>query len=170
MAEIQKKMLSLENLRAMMQPQRKYLPYANLHIPVGALTAISGSGKTSFVSNFIAEHPELRVVWIESKFSIFPFAILQKKISLDRILFVEAGEQCEWTVLQVLKSQVFSIVVLYTEQVPLKSLRRFQIASEKAGASFIWLTSHPQLLWPIHLEIEVKKAQEVLTATVLRQR
>ena len=138
-------------------------------IPKGAITTISGHGKTTWTAQFLSQHKNAKIAWVEEKLSIFPLGIMQNQISLDRILFVEAKDQCEWTILQLLKSQVFQIVVAYADSFLIRTLRRIQLASEKADAAFLWLAPSPQKLWPISLEMKIlphKKQSPV----IVRQR
>lgn len=126
-------------------------------IPLGAITEISGPGKTQLVLRFLAEHPQLTVAWLEESFSICPFSFLQNQVSLSRVLFVDAGESLEWAALQALRSQCFAVLVMYTQELDLQSARRIQLAAEKANAAVIWLSSRPQELWTSKLEITTRR-------------
>src|SRR5690606_14451470 len=121
-------MTSLEKLKELFQRQtrREVLSCSLLPsgLPKGAITEVSGFGKTELVTRFLAEHEEIRVAWIEETFSVFPFAFQQRRVDLKRVLFVEAGEDLTWAALQILKSQIFGIVVLYAETLSLTHLRR----------------------------------------------
>lgn len=44
---------------------------------------------------------------------------------------MESGKQTEWAILQILKAQIFKIVVFYVDEFKITSLRRIQLASEK---------------------------------------
>lgn len=139
-------------------------------LPKGAITEISGVGKTEFVSQFLAEHKDQRVAWIEESFSVFPVAFLQRGLDLEKILFIEAGESLVWSTLQVLKSQIFPIVVIYAEEINLKNLRRVQVMSERAGSIVIWLTTKVQGHWPIHLRLQTERTPDGIEAHILKQR
>lgn len=139
-------------------------------LPKGAITELYGAGKTEFVARVLAEHPLLRAAWIEERLSVFPFALLQRNISLDRVLFVEAGAETLWTALQVLRSQLFPIVILYGEGWELNALRRIQLATEKSQAATLWLTGRAQNLWPVSLQLKIEKHDEEVRAYVVRER
>jgi hypothetical protein len=67
------KTLNLAELRALLsfQSQREFLPlvfFQGAGIPKGAITEISGFGKTEFVVQILSEHPVVRVAWIEKFF------------------------------------------------------------------------------------------------------
>lgn len=137
-------------------------------IPRGAITEISGIGKTELAVRLIAEHPGLRVAWIEEQMSIFPFGLLQRGIGLDRVLFVDAGPDLAWSVLQVLKAQIFPVVVVYAEDLDLNTLRRVQLASETANAATIWLANAPKNLWPVSLQLQSYRMEGEIKTTALR--
>jgi hypothetical protein len=168
------KALNLEELKALVQRRTAKEVFACTSlpcgIPKGAITEISGAGKTEFALKLLAEHPELKVAWLEKSFSAYPFAFLQRKVALNRVLFVEAGEQVNWVTLQVLRAQLFSVVVVYSDSFDLKTLRRIQIASEKAQVSTIWLSNHPQNAWPISLQVKVQRESEGISSTIIKQR
>ena len=139
-------------------------------IPQGAITEITGIGKTELAVRLIAEHPTLRVAWVEEQMSIFPFGFLQRGIGLDRVLFVDAGPDLPWSVLQVLKAQIFPIVVVYADDLDLNTLRRVQLAAETANAAAIWLTGEPKDLWPVSLQLQAFRTEDEIKAVALRSR
>jgi len=131
-------------------------------IPKGAITSISGVGKTEFVLQLLSEQPDLKVAWIEDSFSIFPFGFVQRKIKLDRILFVDAGKDLFWATLEALRSQTFTVVVFYGETSDLSLLRRVQLETEKSNAMTLWLSPEPPALWPVSLQLQVQKRRNGL--------
>ncbi|MCB0343015.1 MAG: hypothetical protein H6626_11300 [Pseudobdellovibrionaceae bacterium] len=153
-------MASLNELRELIGAQtfqRAWWPHSSLRsgIPQGAITQVAGAGKTEFVVRFLAENPQLRAAWVEKEFSIYPCGIIQRHVQLQRILFVEAGTvaQTIWSVLQILRSQLFQVVVADVPTPELKVLRRLQLASEKAGAALIMLDERLANAWPIQLQV-----------------
>jgi hypothetical protein len=166
--------VSLEELRALVQTktQKEYISCSLLSsgIPVGAITEISGHGKTEFVLKILSENKEKKVAWVEENFSVFPFGFMQRRIDLNRVLFVEAAKDLDWVCVQILRAQIFGIVVIYTEDIELNQLRRIQLASEKSGVATLWLTHMARALWPVSLQIQVSKSDQQLGAHVLRQR
>ncbi len=139
-------------------------------LPKGAITQISGHGKTEFVVQWIAEHSDLRVAWIEDGISIFPYGFLQRRVSLHRVLFIEAESHFNWVVLEILRSQTFPVVVVYVENLELKVLRRIQLASEKCDITTLWLSKEPRGFFPISLQLQIVKSDSGLKTNVLRQR
>jgi hypothetical protein len=152
-------------------------------IPRGALTEISGPGKTEFLVRFLSEHPSLKVAWVESQLSVYPYAIFQRKGHLRRILFAEAGSNSLWTLMQILRSQVFGIIVFSSTTTTLpnkgagggagqescqvdfeeRTLRAMQLSAEKSQAAMIFLRDEPGDSWPVSLQIRVERARvEVL--------
>lgn len=74
------KALSLVELRSLLSftSHREFLPliaFQAAGIPKGAITEISGVGKTEFVTQILGEHSDLRVAWVEKDLSISPFAL-----------------------------------------------------------------------------------------------
>jgi hypothetical protein len=165
---------SLETLR---QDLRACFPDATAHealsfkegkIPRGAITEVSGtlgSGRTELVLQFLSEHPELRVAWIEEELSIYPCAFPQHGVGMERVLFVDAGPEALACAYQVLSSQIFEVVVLNARIQEEVALKRFQFAAEKAGVCLLLLSEQPRRegAWPITLQIEVSRAREKLS-------
>src|SRR4051812_17613690 len=87
-------------------------------IPKGALSAISGFGKTEFMIRLLSEHPKLRVAWVEDRSTVYPYAIFQRQAHLRRMLFAEAGGNSFWTLMQILRSQIFGVVVFSSTTSP----------------------------------------------------
>lgn len=153
------KALSLEELRSLVgvKTQKESFDFSLLHegVPKGAITEVIGSGKTEFVLALLAEQAETKVAWIEESFSVYPFGFLQRNVQLGRVLFVESGAETCWSALQVLKAQVFQIVVLYSESLGLNELRKIQLAAEKSQVAVLWLTAESRGLWPVSLQVKV---------------
>jgi hypothetical protein len=164
----------IEKLRSLVgtKTERELIPFSLLShgIPKGAITEISGKGKTEFVLQFLKENPEIRVAWIERNFSAYPFGFLQREVSLDRFLFIEGERDLDWCVYQALRTSVFQAVIVYSEHMELNSLRRIQLQSEKALSATLWLTNEPKDAWPVHLRIAIEKENEEICATILKQR
>jgi len=156
----------LELLRGMLPniPARESLPSSFLPsgIPKSALTEISGSeggGKTEFILSLLSENLNLRVAWIEKELTAYPWAFLQCGIELHRVLFVESGAQALWCALQVLRSQLFDVVVVNAFIDSEKQLRRLQLESEKVRASVLFLSQEPRRkqMWPLALQLSVSR-------------
>jgi hypothetical protein len=165
---------TLDELRALVhakiQKESLSSSYLTSGIPKGAITEISGAGKTEFVLKFLAEHPELKVAWVEKSFSAYPVGFLQRNVSLGRMFFVEAAQNTNWVALQVLRAQIFSVVVIYSDEIDIKALRRIQIASEKCQATTIWLSTKPSASWPVSLQLKVQRFEDGLHTDILKQR
>lgn len=142
-------------------PERSAISFSKLpqKIPRSALTSIHGSlgsGKTELVLDFLAENPELRAAWVESRISVYPISFSQKGISLHRLLFIEAGTEALWSATQALRSQLFEVLVLNTFGIEINSLllRRLQLATEQARSVTFLLSEKPLPAWPIALQIK----------------
>jgi hypothetical protein len=147
-------------------------------LPKGALVEISGSagnGKTEAVLRFLAENPTVRVAWVEEEFTVYPCAFPQSRVGLDRVLFVDStpGETL-WTVHQILRSQVFGVIVLQMKAAAKgergekdeMALRRLQLAAEKAQVTIILLSEEPAKkgTWPISVQLQVNRSAPTTTA------
>ena len=136
-------------------------------LPKGAVVEVSGSsggGKTEVVLRFLAENPEARVAWIEDELTIYPCAFPQSRVGLERVLFVESRPQeIVWTVNQILRSQVFGVVVLRTAAaLDEMTLRRLQLTAEKTQTTVILLTEEAARrgTWPIAVQLHAKRSLE----------
>ncbi len=131
-------------------------------IPQGALTAIvspAGGGKSELVFQFLGENPRLRVAWIEEELTLYPCALERFDVGLERVLLIEAAQEGLWCAHQVLRSQLFEVVVLMLRQLEEMDLRRLQLAAEKSGAALILLRETPIVrgAWAIHLRLRVRR-------------
>jgi hypothetical protein len=128
-------------------------------IPEGGLTELVGPGKTSLFLGFLAEHPEMQAAWVETQTTLYPFGVRKKGVQLSQVFYVEAGEQMVWSVLQVIRSGVFSAVAVAGEVPDLMDLRRIQLAAEAAKTTVFFLVDEPSNLWPIRLSIHADELE-----------
>jgi hypothetical protein len=136
---------------------------------VTELSGPEGCGKTELLLQFLAKNPSLRAAWVENKRSIYPSAFPRYGVSLTRVLFVEAGTDTLWATQQVLRSQLFPLVVvrgLETDANAL-TLRRLQLAAEQAHAAVVLLPEHPTEsgAWPICLQAHIPSREAGLRVT-----
>jgi len=172
----------LEGLRSLIKSVEKPLlreryPFTStpLGIPKGCLIEIVGPGKTETVAQFLRENPNLRVAWIEDAFTIYPCAIMQRKIRLHQVLFIEAKQENFWAASQVLRSGLFEIVVMsFQKQINEKVVRRLQLETEKANVSFFLLPENencspvPSASWPISMKLKMNATNRGIS--ILRER
>jgi hypothetical protein len=129
-------------------------------LPVGALTQIRGRHATAMVLKFLEEHPELRAAWVEERMSAYPPGFVQQGVGLDCLLFVQGGEHFAWALHELVRSQIFPVVVVAS---PLKGndagleLRRLQIAAKHASAVVIVAAEVEGALWPLKLRLETAR-------------
>jgi hypothetical protein len=137
-------------------------------LPKGAVVEVSGSdggGKTEVVLRFLAENPEARVAWIEDELTIYPCAFPQNRVGLERVLFVESKKgEALWTAHQILRSQVFGVVVLRVAHglSDEMALRRLQLAAEKTQTTVVILAEEPARrgTWPIAVQLQARRSLE----------
>lgn len=148
----------------LIESERLSVSWCAQGLPRGALVEISsreGGGKTELVLKLLIENPELRAAWIERDFTIYPYAVLENEISSERILYLEAKKKDPaWVAHQILRSQLFSLVILSHASLAENELRRLQIAAKKSAATVILLatTTTQQGHWPISMQLEVSRA------------
>jgi hypothetical protein len=168
---------TLEELRYLIAAKQGYQPRGSLHcsvlpdgLPRGAITQIYGFGKTEAAVQIIKDNPDLKAAWIESHFELNPLAIAQREVDLTRMLFAEAGEHMVWTCHQILKSQLFPIVILKEAPMDDMVLRKLQLAAEKAEASLIILTEEVSSSWPVSLMLKATNQSKGVELNELRRR
>lgn len=151
--------LSLKEKLKVFSPEREGFVFRSGEAPIGALSQVTGSLRTSWVADRIAregQENDFAVAWIEKERSVFPTALAQRGVDLESVLFIETGgalSDWEWATLQAFDSQLFRLVVLNTEVVEstamLRVLKRFQIAAERAHAAAVFLVEQKTSAWPI---------------------
>src|SRR4051812_16379871 len=72
--------------------------------PQRALIEVSGFGKTELITHFLKEHPDFKTAWIEPQITINPYALFQRGLPLEQILFIEARDHLQWCLSQALQS------------------------------------------------------------------
>ena len=131
-------------------------------IPVGSLTQILGPGSTEALLRLFGEHPAAKVAWVEERLTAYPPGFVQGGANLNCLLFVEGGGHFAWALAQLLRSQLFQVVVAAS---PLKGqgqgleLRRLQLAAEQAGCAMILAAECEGPLWPLRLRLEAKREE-----------
>jgi len=157
--------VSLESLRSLIKSvekpaRRERFPFSSVApgIPRGAIIEIAGAGKTEVIIQFLAENPTLRVAWVEDHMTVYPCAIVQRRVALHRLLFIEARREVIWALLQVLRSGLFECVVVSSkEKFNENSLRRLQLEAEKAHVGFFLLSEKQSNAWPIAMKLKVDR-------------
>lgn len=136
-------------------------------LPKGGVVEVSGEaggGKTEVVLRFLSENPETRVAWIEDELTIYPCAFPQNRVGLERVLFVESKEaEMLWTAHQILRSQVFGVLVLrVAKSLDEMALRRLQLSAEKTQTTIVLLVEDAAKrgTWPIAVQLRAKRSLE----------
>jgi hypothetical protein len=126
-----------------------------------------GSGKTEAVLQFLKENPALKVAWIEKDFTIFPGAFPLYQIELTRILFLDlslgpSSQSPFWCAAQLLKSQIFPVLVFSHFSFSEKDLRRLQLLTKKTGKLIFFLqdVNSASVSWPFSLKIQVQRSSQ----------
>jgi hypothetical protein len=129
-------------------------------IPRGALTQLLGPGSTEAMLQLFSEHPGEKMAWVEQRLTAYPPGFVQKGANLNCLLFVEGGEHFTWALAQLLRSQLFKVVVaaspLRGEGVEL-GLRRLQLAAEQSGSALVLTAECEGPSWPLRLRLEARQ-------------
>ncbi len=172
-------LMTIEQLKYLVSSQHTLHTRECLHtsllesgVPRGAITQICGFGKTEAAVQLIKDNAEFKAAWIESEFELNPLGVAQRDVDLTRILFAEAGEHMVWTCHQILKSNLYPIVILKSAPLDDFLLRKLQLAAEKSQTALVILTEDFSASWPISLMLKAHRnlVTENITLEVLRQR
>jgi hypothetical protein len=185
-----------EHIGALAKPSRPMWNFGSLlngGLPHGSICGFSGpagSGKTSFVINLLAQHPDSRTAWIQSNWDMGPIPLIHARIPLQNVVGIESQHEWPWVTLQVVKSQLFSFVVLSlltssslgfaaSQAVGMKKirspnfieekwLRRMQLACEESHSTLFLIHEEPiSHSWPLHMQIHMTSPH---TIEVLKSR
>jgi hypothetical protein len=133
-------------------------------LPLGAITQVLGAGSTEMLLRLFAEHPGEKMAWVEQRMTAYPPGFVQRGANLSCLLFVEGGEDFTWALVQLLRSQIFKVVVAAS---PLRGaeaelgLRRLQLAAEQSGSALILAAELEGPAWPIRLKLRADEAAVV---------
>jgi hypothetical protein len=157
-----------------------YLPQTGIpHSGLVELSGAYGSGKTEVVLKFLQENQSLKAAWIEKDFTIFPAAFPSHQVELQRILFIDISSpqfthSPNWCASQILKSQLFQVLIFSHLQFTETELRRLQILTKQTGTLIFLIRQTPSVLstWPISLQVTVKRSESSChpLLTVLKSR
>jgi hypothetical protein len=181
-SRLAREFFSLFAFHAKSSPESYRFSQLESGLPKGAVVEVSGQaggGKTEVVLRFLSENPDARVAWIEDELTIYPCAFPQNRVGLERVLFVESrpskghpnedagtshrSDETLWTAHQILRSQVFGVVVLRVARaLDEMALRRLQLAAEKTQTTLILLTEEAARrgTWPIAVQLHARRSIE----------
>ncbi len=151
--------VTLESLKAFVAEQThssgyERYPFESYRpgIPQGALVEVSGPAKTAAVLRFLKQHPALRVLWLEPRFTLFPPHVRQLGVE-NRIAFVETESEVYSSLRLALRSGIFhSVVTTATFEEELYKNLRF--LSEKSKVATFLLCKTHQSSWSVALHLE----------------
>lgn len=135
-----------------------------------SLIELTGPQRTEFIALFLKENPQMKVAWIEETITINPYALKQKGVAVDAILFVEGKKEITWSLSQILNSGCFQVVVAENFHFSEKDLRRFQLLTEKTLPHLFLISETPSASWVPHLQLHVTKHSQEWEIKTLRKR
>jgi len=136
----------------------------------GSVVEIVGRGKTQWLTRFLKEHPDYRVLWIESEISINPYALFQKEVDLKKILFIEAKNQVMWCLTQALESGCFKVFITGDYQFSEREMRRCQLLCERHQAHFFMLSEKSHSSWVPSLRLKILRIKDELKVLTIKKR
>jgi hypothetical protein len=124
-----------------------------------------GSGKTEFLLQFLTENSDLSVAWVEKPFTLFPLSFFHYQLDIQRFLFLDLDSpklkrSTLFCVSQLLRSQMFPVIILSDLTLNNSELRHLQLATKKAGTLIIFLSSKLcsyKSSWPFTLQLHLKR-------------
>jgi hypothetical protein len=138
-------------------------------IPKNAITVLTGSsgaGRMSLVARMLSLETKAKrpVAWIDGRSTVYPPALQQAGVDLSRMLMVrDVKDRGLYAVEQILESGAFGIVVASGLESNLSpaGLRRVQTATEKNGASTVFLLEPHASAAVTHAMVKLKVVQRV---------
>jgi hypothetical protein len=145
--------------------------YLQQPLPKGSVVEFAGTGKTELILHFLKEHPTLSVAWVESRFSLNPYALLQKQVNFESLIFIEGGRDAHWALHQLLQSQAFDLVISGDLNLEENEMRRFKLLSEKAKTTLFLLADKMHTSWVQTVQVQTRRnAWGQLQAQVVKKR
>lgn len=126
-------------------------------LPLGQLVLLDGPGRTQAVATLLAEHATETCAWVEERLSAYPPGLAQRGVVLERLLFVESGAQWSWVLAQLLRSQVFKVIVVASALKGAEveaGLRRLQLAAERSQCLVLLLAPPQGPAWAVRLRLQ----------------
>jgi hypothetical protein len=115
----------------------------------GGLTHLDGPARTEAVLRLLSEHPGLQAAWVEARLTAYPPGFVQRGVDLACLLFVEAQDQFPWALIELVRSQVFGVVAVASPLPDAMTLRRLQLAAERAACAVLLAAALPEGAWPV---------------------
>lgn len=137
-------------------------------IPRGSLVELTGHARVEWCLAFLREHPELKVCWIEERFTLLPTAIQQRGCNLEHFLFVEAGPELFKPLRKSIRSQVFDVLVAPSVFEDDRALKALQLLTEKANTALFLLAAKPATAWQISVQLECQHGENGVKTKILK--
>lgn len=149
-------------------------------LPRAAVSEISGpagGGKTEWVVSRLANPASQgRIAWLEESLTLYPCALAQAGVALDRVYFIETGAQALLSCTQqVIRSGLFESVVVTRPRAARweeRTWRRLQLVAEPTRTALIVIGEEAtrEGSWVLALQVEVRREGEgALRTQVLRR-
>lgn len=141
-------------------------------IPRGVICEIMGSARTEWVLRLLKQNSHLTTFWAEEKLTVFPTAIQQRGVDLDRILMAEVHENLFPALRKALKSRLFDCVVLPGVIEEVKVLKALQLFARESNTCVFFLSEKVRNAWaiPFQIQVEWMPGMELILTQVLKSK
>lgn len=130
-------------------------------IAKGIVAELLGNAKTEWLCEFFKTHPENFILWCEIHQPVYPPALSQRGIALERIQFLRLTKEPYQALRIALESQFYPFVVCPQIFPEIKSLQRLNLLADKAKSTVFLLSSEePSQAWPLSLQMEINFSEE----------
>lgn len=119
----------------------------------GGLSHLDGPARTEAVLTLLTEHKGLEAAWVEARLTAYPPGFVQRGVDLTCLLFIEAQEHFPWALMELVRSQVFGVVAVASPLPDAMSLRRLQLAAERAACAVLLAAPLPEAAWPVRTRL-----------------
>ena len=128
LAELREKMGQISKLDP---PEGWRFPGLAGEVKRGSLVELLGNDRQEWLVDLFLAYPETRLAWVAPKLEIFPTALSQRGVKLARCLFLETEREIGWSLMQILRSGLFSFAICPSKVIPSRKtdafLRKLQI-------------------------------------------
>jgi hypothetical protein len=141
-------------------------------VPRGVLCDITGPARTEWILKFLINNKTLNTFWAEEQLTLFPTALQQRGIDLNKILMVETDKNLFKALRKALKSKLFDCIVLPGSIHDTKMLKALQLFARESNAFVFSLSKETKTAWSIPFQIEAEWApnQRNLVVHVLKSK
>ena len=140
----------------------------NIMLQAGQLIEILGAGQMSYAAKLFQAREDTCIAWMSHEtLEAFPMALVQEKVALSRILFLEQVKETQGMdiLLTVLKSQLFEVVLFDQIFLPKRNIdaqiKKLSFLAEESGAILLLLSQSKTSSYGVTIRVETEDAEGV---------